>query len=222
MKAENIKIYYEQNLPHIQPLGATFFVTFRLKGSIPAVKLFYLRKEFEQAVAKLYAEPYVNVEQRMEEEHRRFFLAYDKLLDDVRYGPTHLKDPEIADLIKKELHRFDGDFYDLIAYTVMVNHVHILIDTSIQLPEEINVHTLGMIEFEPLQNIMKRIKGPTAIYVNRLLKRKGRFWQKESFDRYMRGPKETGNSLAYILNNPVKAKLVREWRDHPHTYYKYA
>ena len=29
------KLHYRRNLPHLQPPGATLFVTFRLAGSIP-------------------------------------------------------------------------------------------------------------------------------------------------------------------------------------------
>ncbi|HEY8205051.1 MAG TPA: hypothetical protein VIF81_10025 [Pyrinomonadaceae bacterium] len=29
------KSFYRRNLPHIQPVGATLFVTFRLAGSLP-------------------------------------------------------------------------------------------------------------------------------------------------------------------------------------------
>ncbi len=67
---------------------------------------------------------------------------------------------------------------------------------------------------------MKRIKGPTAIYANRLLNRSGRFWQKESYDRCVRDEREYKNVVAYILENPVKARLVKTWDEYPFTYMK--
>ena len=36
---EKIKEYYKRKLPHIQPFGASFFVTFRLYDSIPKTAL---------------------------------------------------------------------------------------------------------------------------------------------------------------------------------------
>ncbi len=135
-------------------------------------------------------------------------------------GPHYLKNPRIAGLVQQELHRFDGELYDLICYCIMSNHVHILIDTSLQIPDNFEIVNWESLEFEPLQNIMKRIKGPTAIYANRLLNKSGRLWQKESYDRYIRDQREYENVVAYILNNPVKAGLVKTWEEYQFTYMK--
>lgn len=48
--------------------------------------------------------------------------------------------------------------------------------------------------------------------------KKGAFWQKESYDHYVRDEKEFGNIVAYILNNPVQAKLVKDWKDYSYSY----
>ena len=61
---------------------------------------------------------------------------------------------------------------------------------------------------------------PGAVYANRALERSGKFWQKESFDHYVRDKKEFWRILNYILNNPVKAGLVEKWEDYPFTYLK--
>jgi hypothetical protein len=37
------KIYYRRHLPHYQPSDATFFVTFRLAGSLPAAVIEKMR-----------------------------------------------------------------------------------------------------------------------------------------------------------------------------------
>ncbi|MCP3929494.1 MAG: hypothetical protein GY705_10375 [Bacteroidetes bacterium] len=152
--------------------------------------------------------------------HKRFFAKYDQLLDRIQIGPHYLKDEKIAALIAREMHRFDGDLYELISYCIMSNHVHLLIDTSIQLPEYIEYFDFGQIEFEPLQNIMKRIKGASAYYANLELGRVGAFWQKESYDHYIRNEHEFNNVIAYILNNPVKAGIVKNWIDYPFSYLK--
>jgi putative transposase len=78
------------------------------------------------------------------------------------------------------------------------------------------------IEFEPLDRIMKRIKGASARYANLELDRTGStFWQKESYDRFVRTERELNNTIAYILNNPVKANLVSKWDEFPFTFLKY-
>lgn len=38
-------IFYERNLPHYQPAGATIFITFRLVGSLPRSTLLWLAEE---------------------------------------------------------------------------------------------------------------------------------------------------------------------------------
>lgn len=43
--SKNMKTNYARNLPHIQPIGATFFITFSLYGSIPKEKVHQLQQE---------------------------------------------------------------------------------------------------------------------------------------------------------------------------------
>ena len=221
MKAKDIKTYYRLNLPHIQPIGLIFFVTFRLKDSIPKERLFKMQLEFEERLQILKKEKSKFRNKWIYEERQRHFLKYDQILDVIQSGPHYLKDIEIANVVAKELHRFDGELYNLLAYCIMSNHVHILIDTSIQIPENLTIDKFETLEFEPLQNIMKRIKGPTAVYANRLLNRKGKFWQRESYDHYIRDEKDLNNTIAYILDNPVTAGLVKDWREYPFTYLKF-
>ena len=158
MEAKNIKTFYRRTLPHLQPVGATFFVTFRLKGSIPKSKILKLRQAFEEMKKCLFKNNSNHYREKLMEEHRRYFLSYDQLLHRKNYGPHFLKDPRIASIVADQLHRFDGEFYDLVAYCIMSNHVHILIDTGFQLPEDYFMVNFEEIEFESLERIMKRIK----------------------------------------------------------------
>lgn len=223
MKAQKIKTFYRRNLPHLQPIGSAFFVTFRLKGSIPRQRLFGLKKEFEEKKHNLLRQNTLQAKLELEEQYHRFFLKYDQLLHDVKTGPHFLKDPAIASIVSEQIHRFDGQLYDLVAYCIMSNHVHILIDTGLQIPEGIDLYSFEELEFEPLERIMKRIKGASARFANLALDRFGHaFWQRESFDRLIRDGKEFDRVVGYILNNPLKAGLVRKWDDFPFSFYKYA
>jgi len=218
MKIKKIKEAYRRNLPHIQPIGAAFFVTFRLKDSIPKAKIWELKQAFESKVDAIKISDTLTKDVRIYEERKRFFAQYDALLDSMKYGPTFLKQPAIAKIVADEIHRFDKEFYELLAYSIMPNHVHILIDTHIQIPKIFDISKWASLEFEPLSTIMKRIKGPSAIYTNRLLDRSGKVWQRESYDHYIRHVQELNRVIAYILNNPVKAGLVEQWEDHPFTF----
>jgi hypothetical protein len=59
---------------------------------------------------------------------------------------------------------------------------------------------------------MQSLKGFTSHECNRLLQREGEFWAHESYDHYIRDNEEWQRIVAYVLNNPVKAGFIKEWR----------
>ena len=124
----------------------------------------------------------------------------------------------MAQSVADRLHEFDGDYYELEAYTIMPNHVHILIDTSLQLENENNDLESKYVQ---LDKIMQMIKGGSAFKANKILERKGTFWTKDSYDHYIRDEKDWENIIEYIINNPVNAGLVNDWKDWKFTYCKY-
>jgi len=86
--------------------------------------------------------------------------------------------------------------YELQAFAIMPNHVHLLIYPLVS-----------------LDRLTKGLKGTTARQANALLDRTGQpFWQDESFDHWVRDGKQFDRIRAYIENNPVAAGLVK----HPH------
>ena len=115
---------YRRNLPHIQPPGATLFVTFRLAGSLPVEVLERWRKEAKVREKLLASLPEGEQDERRSLEERRFFGRYDAELDGASCGPTWLRRPDVAAAVAGRLHGRDGEIYDLIAFTIMPNHVH--------------------------------------------------------------------------------------------------
>lgn len=213
-----MKTYYKQRLPHFQPVGAIFFVTFRLFDSIPYDELTVLRYKYDELIANNVRVK--NIEERkrkMIDLQQKYYEEYDDKLNAAKSGPVHLKNPIIANIVKEQLHKYDGSLYELICYTIMSNHVHMLISTEIQIACDF-YEDLDGIKFTPLDQIMKKIKGPTAIYSNRILKRQGRFWAKESFDKLIHNERMLNEVVSYILNNPVKAKIAEDWTIYEHTY----
>ena len=77
--------YYHRNLPHVHPKGAIFFITFRLYGSIPLVKLELLRSDYEKDLRKLKIfHPYTVPEfyhDKLYALQKKYFAEYDNLLD---------------------------------------------------------------------------------------------------------------------------------------------
>ena len=70
----------------------------------------------------------------------------------------------------------------------------------------------------PLSGIMKSLKGRTATKCNKALKRKGKFWARESFDFLIRNRKMLQNMVDCTINNSVKAGLVVDYKGHEFTY----
>ncbi|MFZ1629884.1 MAG: transposase [Anaerolineae bacterium] len=199
---------YRRNLPHIQPPGATLFVTFRLAGSIPADVLAALYAEAEQARAELERTPDCPERtERLYEEERRFFGKWDAALD-LGKGPDWLRNPKIAQLVADNMHYFDGTRYDLLAYCIMSNHAHVVFTPLLKTADA----------YYPLAQIMHTMKGYTAGRANQLLGRTGVFWLHESYDHYVRNAAELDRIIAYVVNNPVKAGLISEWQAWPWTY----
>jgi REP element-mobilizing transposase RayT len=211
------RTYYRANLPHIQPVGATFFVTFRLKDSMPAQVVKELREEYERTIKPFENKPVQEREMLIRNERKRSFARFDDWLHKTTKGAHYLRQPEIAQVVKDQLHRFDGELYKLIAYTIISNHVHVLFDTSIQL-NEVEDWDFPW-QYKPLEIIMERVKGASARYANLSLGRTGnKFWQRESFDHYVRNEREFYNIIAYILKDPVKAGIVANWFEFPHNF----
>ena len=212
------KPFYRRNLPHIQPAGFIFFITTRLAGSLPRSVTRRIGQKFthDQELIETIQDPDEKYVQQclLREKH---VTRIDDALHKIENGPMYLADPNVACAFIDQLRRFDQQFYDLIAFSVMPNHVHFLIDTRIQMKEVENRFIVPEDYFN-LDQILKRIKGASAREANLVLNRTGKFWQSESFDVYIRNENMYWNIIRYILMNPVKAGIVEQWRDHPFTW----
>ena len=106
----------------------------------------------------------------------------------------YLRRPAIAQIVVDSIHKGVAlAHFELGAYVVMANHVHLLIRPKVA-PER----------------LMKSLKGCTAREANRVLGRTGEpFWQKESYDHWVRNQQEFDRIRVYIECNPVNAGLVR-------------
>lgn len=221
-----IKTFYRNNLPHFTPIGATFFVTFRLADALPQSILWKMKREFNEKIEQIKRENPKDILKIVSDEQKRFFGKYDKQLDCEPYGKCWLKQQDIAEIVRKRMHENDGVLYDLQAYTIMPNHVHLLIDTKTQFVNKNHFYLPHIpLKFKALSDIMQLIKGGASYKSNLLLQKQiGKkvlpFFQRESFDRFVRNEKEWQNIIAYILNNPVKAGLIENWQDWEYSYCK--
>jgi len=164
--------YYRRRLPHWHPSDRPLFLTWHLYGSLPE---------------KRFPPPHSS-------SAGKAFVWMDRYLDDARCGPHWLRRPEIAELVAASL-RYAEDklrFYDLHAWVIMSNHVHMLVSPNV-----------------PPPRFLQSLKGYTAREANRLLRRSGEpFWQAETFDHWIRDQEALERVRRYIEENPVRAGLV--------------
>ncbi len=115
---------YRRNLPHIQPPGATFFVTFRLANSLPVATLQRWHEEDQTAEPQLARLPEGERREECYRQQKRAFGCFDEELDRAEFGPTWLGETAVAQLVYDALRQRDGAVYNLMAFTIMPNHVH--------------------------------------------------------------------------------------------------
>ncbi len=220
---QHVKTSYRRDLPHIQPIGGTFFVTYRLKDTLPRTVAEQFKQEKQARYRQLREAEDETLKQRLYEEQKRQFARYDNFLDRCVCGERWLQRPEIATEAVNSLGFWADKWYELIAYTVMPNHVHAVMDLSIQdIGSTITAPSLfdesESVEYRQLYQVMKSVKNFSARKSNELLNRSGSFWQKESYDHLVRDEKELRRIIRYVLENPVKAGLVKCWEDWPFTF----
>ncbi len=217
--------FYRRRLPHYQPRNGTLFVTFRLAGSLPQTVMAALE---DQREAELHRVALIaDAGQRQHQEYadeRRAFARWDAALDRCAGGPSWLGRPEIARVVAEALHYRDGSAYELLAYCIMPNHVHLvctpLARTDSPRCEDsvVRANSPHSGDVHSLQAILQSLKGNTARRANAILARRGAFWQAESYDHAVRDEAELERVVQYVANNPVKAGLVERWQDWSWTY----
>ncbi len=213
MNQFDYQTYYKRRLPHYQPSGYKFFITFRLAGSLPESVIKQLRTEKERIKKMLEKTVHPDTKKQLNYEiERRWFYAYDSCLDRAETGPRWTGDSRIAELIAASIKYRNGKVYQLDAFCIMPNHVHLVCEP---LPDKMNKDKqngqIGNLPYS-LANIMHSLKRYTATQANIILGRTGeQFWQHENYDHAIRDETEFGRIIQYVLNNPVKAGLVDSW-----------
>ena len=171
--------FYRRYLPHLYVADQPIFLTWCLHNSLPPNRAF--------------PKPSLPSGQA--------FAALDRLLDETRTGVFYLRQPAIADMVVEIIHHNADDLkrFDLHAFAVMPNHVHMLISPQIPLPK-----------------LTRTLKGYTAKRANQMLGLTGTpFWQEESYDHLVRDQAGFDRIKKYIELNPVRAGLVVDASEYP-------
>lgn len=178
-----------RHLPHVDAPHTLQFVTFRLADSLPQSLL----RDYRQQLSRLPPS----------ERNRAKRQLMETWLD-AGIGSCLLARPAVADEVQKALLFFDQVRYRLVAWCIMPNHVHVLLET-----------------LTPLPRIVHSWKSYTSRRVGERLGEAARIgagagiWMSDYWDRYMRDDAHLAATVAYIHDNPVKAGLCEvpeAWR----------
>jgi REP element-mobilizing transposase RayT len=164
-------------LPHFDAGNTTQSITFRLADSLPLS----LR---------------VSLVQFDKQKRRKHF---ERMMD-KGYGSCILRETACAEIVCRVLMHFDGVRYRMLAWVVMPNHVHVLVE---------------QIEGWPLAAVVQGWKSVSARAIGFLNATKGSIWAADYFDRFIRDAEHFTNTVCYIEENPVKAGLVGNAQDWP-------
>ena len=154
------------HLPHLDLVGHYQFITFRTFDSMDG----YLKKLSLQN--KSNDRKQLDIDRYLDTSCRGAYLQGDVLTT-------------LYDFLKKQ----DGLWYELIAFSIMPNHVHLLIRP-----------------LESLASLMQNIKGSSSRMINGIMGKSGRFWARDYYDKAIRDEKHFSVVYTYIKNNPLKLR----------------
>jgi putative transposase len=188
--------YWVGRLPHWEVADGRYFATIHVAGAIPYSAQNRIRAE----VARL--EKFVpydrNAHWRIQ---REIFREMESWLDRSSRNP-YLANPRIAEMLVEAIdYRSNVGIWRMMEYVVMPNHVHLF--------------------FEILRGSLKSVLEGFKVWTGRQAAKltdlaQDRFWQREWFDRWSRSDAEDERIMAYIRNNPKRARLVRNFHEWPY------
>ncbi|MBK7444904.1 MAG: transposase [Ignavibacteria bacterium] len=205
----NIKTFYRRNLPHITLNQKAYFITFWLHRSIPTDVMKMIKSNYDAECRLLLNIKEVNFrKKKIYDLQKKYFGIFDGYLDKSESNGKYLNDMRIANMISESIKYRDKKEYELLAYSIMPNHVHLVIYVERFV--------------KPLHKILQSLKRHTARQGNIILNRTGNpFWHSESYDHYVRDYWELSRILDYTINDPAKAGLVNKAEDWKWSYCKY-
>ena len=195
MKINTIS-FTRRRLPHWCVAGKSYFVTFRLRGSLPLQVIQDLREKREK-IQQMASEKDKHKFEQFE------FKIIENILDSVNNNDNaFLCRDNIATILMERFSFLEEKYcWQFPAYVIMPNHIHCMcIDNT----EGVNIS---------LTRLIGEFKRYTSRKINMILGHSGRVWVDENFDHWCRTTDEEAKIIEYIANNPVKAGLVAKKED---------
>ena len=161
--------FWRSRLPHWEIEAGTYFITIRADLSLPS-EVSDRICEIRDSMSEI--EPRSEAFARLQ---RRYFLTMEKYLD-CGEGFCPFQNPECCRIVTEAMKGLRDYGWRLRHYVIMPNHVHAVLDTTA--------------DARGLKEVWRQWKGRTARKCNEVLERRGSFWQKEWFDRWVRDEAE--------------------------------
>jgi REP element-mobilizing transposase RayT len=180
-------------IPHWEKEEGLYFLTFHLADSLPASVLEKIAERHRILEAAKENDANLLPEQKAllaEYSRARIEEYFDR-----GAGSGPFLDLRVSGAMAAALRFREGKHYRLLAWCIMPNHVHVVV---------------RLFPGQELAKVVKAWKNFSAKAANLALGRKGRFWQREYYDRLIRNGEELDRAIRYIVENPAKAGL-KNW-----------
>jgi len=117
-----------------------------------------------------------------------------------------LSEPAAADIVLDSLRWLDRDD-------------RIMLITAVVMPD--HLHFIACLKTDSLPRLMHSLKSYTANEINKALGRKGRVWERQYYERVIRDETSLNGIIQYCLENPVRKRLVSNYRDYKYWFCVY-
>ncbi|MBV9496265.1 MAG: transposase [Acidobacteria bacterium] len=181
-------------LPHWDVEHGIYAVSWHLGDALPVAAHVRIREEIDAEIEflRITRGDLTQAERTefLKKAQRRLGAALDR-----SYGSCLLRSESLARIVATALEHFDAQRYELYAWCVMPNHVHVVF-------RSVHPHALA--------DVVRGWKGYSAHEINKRLNRRGKLWEDDYFDTTMRNERHFLAAVEYTVSNPLKIGLT-DW-----------
>ena len=182
---------------------ADFFVTYALKNPVTEDSLSHLNQEYETELLQLQ-EDFSSGNQLVKSN----FLRFDHAIG-LKSTESWLNQPGIAEVIRSTLKEYEGSLYEIVSYTIMNDHMHLMLRLIKTKADDLVTQWLITTTL---------LKDQLSHHLQPLTGIEGAMWQEECFDLRLQDDDEMTNLLSYMMLDPVKNGLALHWKEYPYSY----
>ena len=186
-----VEIRKRSRLAHWHAVDSPYFVTWNLFDALPENERERIQCEKQALMGELDRRK-GSISPAEKWAIERMIREREQEVLNAGHGQCYLRNPKIAGLVQGALLHFDFQKYELLTWSLMPNHVHVI---------------FILMKGASLDGVIKSWKGYTSRMANRILGRVGTFWQADYWDHSIRDREELLRTVTYVENNPVVAGL---------------